>query len=277
MPPLLNKKIITQNNPPKFPANHKNQFRKLIYNAGMIILSVGMPRAGSGWYYNLTNEMILAAGGQDARQIRQRYHLQRILTEVNCNIGALTPRRVISVLVPALLGNTFVIKAHSAPTKIASPILSTGLMKTTYIYRDPRDAMLSVMENGRRAIDRGRPNVFSPYVQFDQALNFIEEYIQISLQWLELKDPLKVRYEDLLLAYDSEIIRLTAFLKLEPNSEKLKSVIDRFRPESGQSDGKGLHFSQGKIGRFRSKLDEDQQAQLNARLKPYLIRLGYAD
>ena len=55
----------------------------------MIILSVGMPRAGSGWYYNLTNDLILATGGQDARQIRKKYHLGRILTEVNCNIGTL--------------------------------------------------------------------------------------------------------------------------------------------------------------------------------------------
>jgi hypothetical protein len=32
----------------------------------VIILSVGMPRAGSGWYYNLTNELMLAHGAQDA-------------------------------------------------------------------------------------------------------------------------------------------------------------------------------------------------------------------
>ena len=37
----------------------------------MIILSVGMPRAGSGWDYNLTNDLMLANGAQDARQIRQ--------------------------------------------------------------------------------------------------------------------------------------------------------------------------------------------------------------
>ena len=67
----------------------------------MIILSVGMPRAGSGWYYNLTHDLVTATGGQDARQIRQRYHLESILTEVNCNIGALTPRRLVAISIPA--------------------------------------------------------------------------------------------------------------------------------------------------------------------------------
>ena len=177
----------------------------------MIVLSVGMPRAGSGWYYNLTNDIMLKAGAQDARHIRQRYHLQSILTEVNCNIGALTARRVISVLIPSLLGNTFVIKAHSAPTKIAHTFIENSQIKPTYIFRDPRDAMLSAMENGRRAIERGRPNAFSPYVEFSDALNFIEGYLEIGLKWMELKTPLLVRYEDLLLDYDLEMVRLLKF------------------------------------------------------------------
>ena len=89
----------------------------------MIVLSVGMPRAGSGWYYNLTNELMLASGYQNARQIRQRYHLQSILTEVNCNIGALTPRRLLAVMVPSFLGNTFVIKVHAGPTPLATAMV----------------------------------------------------------------------------------------------------------------------------------------------------------
>jgi hypothetical protein len=45
-----------------------------------------MPRAGSGWHYNLIHDLVVAGGGQDARQIRQRFHLERFLTEVNCNM-----------------------------------------------------------------------------------------------------------------------------------------------------------------------------------------------
>src|SRR5512134_1083780 len=100
----------------------------------MIILSIGMPRAGSGWYYNLTNDLMLSSGAQEARQIRQRYHLESILTEVNCNIGALTPRRLMAVLVPSLLGNTFVIKAHAAPSAMALSLIQTKMMRAVYLY-----------------------------------------------------------------------------------------------------------------------------------------------
>jgi hypothetical protein len=128
----------------------------------MIILSVGMPRAGSGWYYNLTHELALAGGFQDAHIIRQRYHLQRVLTEVNCNIGALTPRRLLGVLAPSLLGNTFVIKAHAGPTPFALRLIRRGQIRPTYIYRDPRDAMLSAYENGQRALQKAAPTPSAP-------------------------------------------------------------------------------------------------------------------
>ena len=242
----------------------------------MIILSVGMPRAGSGWYYNLTNDMMLAAGAQDARQIRGRFHLQRVLTEVNCNIGTLCAARLSAVMIPSLLGNSFVIKAHGAPSSTAMRLIQAGQIRSTYIYRDPRDAMLSAMENGRRAIERNRPNAFSPYVEFANALDFIEEYLHIGQKWMDVKQALTVRYENLLINYDLETNRLAAFLELDPQQEKMRAVIERYRPEKAQQETKGIHFSHGRIGRFRQKMDHDQQQAMLDRLSPYLTRLGYA-
>jgi hypothetical protein len=242
----------------------------------MIILSIGMPRAGSGWYYNLTNDLMLSSGAQEARQIRQRYHLQNVLTEVNCNIGALTPRRVLSVLAPSLLGNTFVVKAHAGPTPIALALIRLGLIRPTYIYRDPRDALLSAMENGRRALEQGRTSAFTPLVDFDVALDFMLDYVRIWDGWMQCEQALHARYEDLLTNYDEQVERLTAFLRLGRLNPQLQQVIDRYRPEKAQPDQKGVHFSQGKIGRFRQKMSVDQQQILTDALQPYLARMGYA-
>ena len=145
----------------------------------MIVLSVGMPRAGSGWHYNLIHDLMKTTGCADARDIREKYHLQKILTEVNCNIGVLSARRLGMVAIPSLMGNTFVIKAHSAPT-IASRLFSTlGLLRITYIYRDPRDAMLSAFDYGQRSLAKGSPNAFSHLTDFDKSIDFIMEYIDI--------------------------------------------------------------------------------------------------
>ncbi len=240
----------------------------------MIVLSVGMPRAGSGWHYNLIHDLMATTGCAEAREIREKYHLQGILTEVNCNIGVLSARRLAMVTVPALMGNTFVIKAHSAPTAGSRLLQRLGLLRITYIYRDPRDAMLSAYDYGQRALQKGHPNAFSHLTDFQKSLDFILEYVHIWEKWMKEKDVLIARYEDLLTNYDSEVARLVPFLKLDPGNPKVQKVVASYRP--GAAEGQqGLHFYKGKIGRFREAYSPEEQAIMNEKLRPYLERMGY--
>lgn len=242
----------------------------------MIVLSVGMPRAGSGWHYNLVHDLMKTTGCADARQIREKYHLQNILTEVNCNIGVLSARRLAMVTVPALMGNTFVIKAHAGPTTASRLLQRLGLLRIPYIYRDPRDAMLSAYDYGQRALQKGRPNAFSHLTNFDKSLDFILEYARIWEKWMKEKDVLITRYEDLLTNYDTEVVKLVRFLKLDENNLDVPKVIDSYRPDAAEGQ-QGLHFYKGKIGRFRDAYSPEQQAILNEKLGLYLKQMGYKD
>jgi aryl sulfotransferase len=240
----------------------------------MIVLSVGMPRAGSGWHYNLVHGLMKTTGCADARDIRERYRLQNILTEVNCNIGVLSARRLSLVALPALVGNTFVIKAHAGPTSASRLLQRLGLLRITYIYRDPRDAMLSAYDYGQRAVKKGRPNAFSYLTDFQKSVDFIIEYIHIWEMWMHEKNVLIARYEDLLTDYDKEVVRLVRFLKLDENKVEVQQVIDGYRP--GTAEGQqGLHFFKGKIGRFRESYSAKEQAILKEKLGPSLQRMGY--
>ena len=240
----------------------------------MIVLSVGMPRAGSGWHYNLVHDLMKTTGCADAREIRERYRLERILTEVNCNIGVLSARRLSLVALPALVGNTFVIKAHAAPTSASHLLQRLGLLRITYIYRDPRDAMLSAYDYGQRALKKGRPNAFSHLTDFQKSLGFIMDYIRIWEKWMKERHVLIARYEDLLTNYDHEVNRLAGFLKLNEKEPDVQGVIDSYRP--GAAEGQqGLHFYKGKIGRFREAYSADEQMILSKKLGRYLQRMGY--
>jgi hypothetical protein len=240
----------------------------------MIVLSVGMPRAGSGWHYNLINDLMKTRGAVDAREIREKYGLQHILTEVNCNIGVPSIRRLGMVAIPALLGNTFVIKAHAGPTRTSRLLQSLGLLRITYIYRDPRDAMLSAFEYGQRALQKGQPNAFSHLTTLQTSLDFITRYLRIWEKWMKQKNVLIARYEYLLTDYDNEVARLTKFLKIDGSSPKAREVIDAYRP--GAAEGQqGLHFYKGKIGRFREFYNAEEQAILKSKMGPYLQRMGY--
>ena len=240
----------------------------------MIVLSVGMPRAGSGWHYNLIHDLMKTTGCADAHDIREKYRLQKILTEVNCNIGVLSTRRLAMVTIPALLGNTFVIKAHAGPSSASRLLASMGILRITYIYRDPRDAMLSAFDYGQRALAKGRPNAFSHLSSFEKSVDFMMEYVHIWERWIGEKNVLIARYEDLLTNYDVESAKLVNHLKLDANKPEVRAVIEQYRP--GANDGQqGLHFYKGKIGRFRDSYTSDQQMVLLEKLSPYLDRMGY--
>jgi len=164
-----------------------------------------------------------------------------------------------------------------------------GLLRITYIYRDPRDAMLSAYEYGQRALQKGRPNAFSHLTDFQKSLNFIMDYVRIWEKWRKERDVLIARYEDLLTNYDHEVARLVQFLKLNASkpearaewsdlaverSRSVQQVIDEYRPEAAEGQ-QGLHFYKGKIGRFREFYSAEEQAILNEKLRSYLERMGY--
>jgi hypothetical protein len=233
-----------------------------------------MPRAGSGWHYNLVHDLMRTTGCADARMIREKYNLQGLLTEVNCNIGVLSARRLAMVAVPAVQGNTFVIKAHAGPTTASRLLQRLGLLRITYIYRDPRDAMLSAYDYGQRALQKGRPNAFSHLTDFQKSLDFILEYVRIWEKWMKEKDVLIARYEDLLTNYEAESIRLVRFLRLNAGEPEVRAVVDAYRPEAAEGQ-QGLHFYKGKIGRFSSSYSEEELAILQEKLGPSLARMGY--
>jgi len=241
----------------------------------MIVLSVGMPRAGSGWHYNIIHDLMEAAGYDEARKIREQYKLQSILTEVNVNIGVLSLRRLGMVMIPALMGKDFVLKAHAGPTLWSRTLVSLGLLRIAYIYRDPRDAMLSAYEYGQRSIDKGRPNFFSRLTNFEETLNFMTGYVRVWEGWMREKNTLTARYEDLLTEYDAEMNRLLDYLGLDVENDAFKTVIEEYRPGKADAGQQGLHFFKGKIGRFKEAYTNDQQAQMLRRFGESLQKMGY--
>jgi hypothetical protein len=241
----------------------------------MIILAVGMPRAGSGWHYNLVYDLMRTGGAVEARHIRKRYHLESILTAVNCNIGVLSLRRLAMVMVPSLLGNTFTLKVHSGPTRTARWLIQRGHLRPTYIYRDPRDALLSAYEYGQRGIQSGRKNAFSHLASLDRAIDFITPYVDFWTQWQTIPQCHCLRYEDFRDRYNAEVDRLVDFLGLDPDLPATAEVIAKYRPEQAGPEDRGLHFVRGVTGRYREHLSPAQQRRCLDLFGDRLEVMGY--
>ena len=246
-------------------------------NNKQMILSVGMPRAGTGWIYNLTQDLVIAAGGVDAKYIRARYGLKRFLTEVNCNLGTVSFYRIIPSVLPLLFEPAYVIKLHAERRLLADKLIKIGLIKPTYIFRDPRDALLSAYEYGQRMTAKGLVNAFTPLKTIEDAIEFMDFYVESARGWISLPGALVTKYEDLKGNYDQEAARLIEFLDIDPSQPGIQGVIDKYRPDQTPHHSQGMHFVKGKVGRHRQSFSPEQLQLCKDRFGDFLADYGYPE
>lgn len=240
-----------------------------------LILSSGMPRAGSGWFFELTHNLVVAAGGVDTGDIRDKYYLEKLLTAGYFLQGTLSFHRLLPVMIPLIFEKSYVIKNHAGRKPLADLFIKLGLIKPTYIYRDPRDAALSAYEYGQFMRSQGRTNVFSALTSIEEAIEFMDLYIRIGQGWLNLDSIYNIRYEDFLLNYEEKADELIRYVGIGEKESALVSVVDKYRPEKGPSDLKGTHFSEGKIGRHREVFSEQEKALCIRKFGSFLSEHGY--
>ena len=244
----------------------------------MIVVSASMKKAGSGWYFNLTNDLLVAAGNTDVRELRERYGLDGLLKGGNCQVDMTHAARIPRLLRPLLRGQTFAVKTHGRPRFPLQPLVRLGLAKATYIYRDPRDVALSMIDHGRELREDGNhANVLASIETLDDALTHIRaDAIKIWSQWQDMGGVLMVRYEDLLTDTAGELRRLAGYLGLDVSDAILQAVIDKYdRSSKDDVVDENLHFNAGIAARYRHALGPDDRALCRRRLDPELSRMGY--
>jgi hypothetical protein len=239
-----------------------------------------MQKAGSAWLFNMTNDLMRAAGGQDIRRLRSRYLLGPIMTRVNCNMGSLRALKLAWVSLPHLLGNSYVVKTHEGPTPAALWIIGRGLMRATYIYRDPRDVALSVFRHGKRLREAGiaSDTGFDRIDSMQAAIRFAAGRIPIWHAWKSSARALMIRYEDLRADTEGEVSRLCEVLDLDLDAGAIRAVVERYQAKGSGQDrpAKRLHFDKGTSGRWREEMTQGQVALCDRLFGDHLTEMGYA-
>lgn len=247
----------------------------------MIILSAGLEKSGTGWYFNLTNDLLVAAGYRNVRLVREKYHLQGILREFNCNVGQPTFFKLTQLLLPHLFGNAFAVKTHGSPSsKFLHYLMHFGILKATYIFRDPRDIAISAFEHGEKIRANHQMHTFGILDSIEASILFVKSRLKIWGQWEECRQAysnhmLFVKYEDLVADPLKESRRLVDFLEIDVSSKILLEIEKRYAIDSSGRDLKGLHFNKGVAGRFRRVMNQKELDLCLEHFGGYLQRMGY--
>ena len=193
----------------------------------MLVISGSLPKAGSSWFLHLTNDLLVAAGHPDNKQIRDKFDLQFMKYD-ECNIQEPTPEKIEILTSPPVSEYTFAVKTHHPPNRHVLDLLAKGKIKITYIYRDPRDTAVSGLEAGRKLRARGVFERFGKIESMQDAIEWSSRQVENNWQrWIQKEGILYFRYEDLLRNPLEELSRLAGYLEIDVPEEAVGKIIGK--------------------------------------------------
>ncbi len=246
----------------------------------MIVLSVGIQKSGSGLLFNLTNDLLIHAGFDDIRKLREIYGLLDFVKHHNCNIGNPTNDKMARLLKVCSKGHSFVVKTHGGINATIRKMILQGQVKATVLFRDPRDVVVSAMDHGKKIRDNGENHSFAFCTTVEITVEAVNRWLNNSiLPWLDFDhtNVLIIRYEDLTAFPDTQMQRLCQFLSIDTGKEELSSMFAKYN--SGNLDAfkkNYLHFNKGKTGRYKYVLSGDEIAYCNRVFEKHYPILGYS-
>lgn len=240
----------------------------------MIVVSASMMKAGSGWYFNLTNTLLAQHGGDDAREVRRRWHLGALLKDDNCRIGSLRAHRLAPLLAPHAAGRRFAVKTHSTPTPSLRALMTIGAARATFNIRDPRDIVVSALEHGARQQREPGEGRLAHLTTVDAAIEFVaHKLLPVWEAWSALPSVLMVPYESLVGDPVAEVTRLGEFCDMPVDPAAAQRIVDDV---TSTNPGFGaLHFNRGVAGRHTEVLSPAELDSCHRAFGPRLEAMGY--
>lgn len=240
---------------------------------GVLVLSAGMESAGSGWLFNMTNELLQAAGHRDVRDLRDEFGLIDVLHHDNCNVRDLT-QEVWDRIEPALAaGHSFVVKSHKRPSELVRRLSAEGKVISTYIHRDPRDVVVSAFQRGERRRARGRTDSFGRIRSIYLGLMWMRaRQLPVYEAWRAEPKAMLVRYEDLRNDATATLRALCEHLGLALADERIADVATDYEGENAHGKA-GSHYRGG--ASRQDQLTATQLRLANLLFRRSLVSMGY--
>ena len=257
----------------------------------MVIVSASMPRSASRYFYFLTNDLLQLAGYPNVYSIREKYHTNLFRSVKWYDWVKWYDYRQVSKIAQAGGKDTFAIRTHKRPNTALRYFLKTGRFKATYIYRDPRDVILSTFEIGAKFRESGNTDRYfriGPYKGFARFHTFKGTVSWFKMQifprwkkWIRMPNTLTTKYENLVTDPFLHLKKLAQFLEISVPDEGMREIIQKYEPDSTgkrpeyRTGGGGKVFNRGIIGRYKTELSLEQQEFCSKHLHKCLEEMGY--
>jgi hypothetical protein len=158
-------------------------------------------------------------------------------------------------------------------------MISLGIIRACYIYRDPRDVAVSLFEHGEKIRSQGIKSStrLDTLTTMESAIEVAHYLSRVWKSWINAPDSLVTRYEDLLADPFKEANRLLDHLMISLPPETVRGIVDHYDPSNRLAWNSTLHFNRAEVGRWRQEMNPAQQRLAMRVLGSYVTRMGYQE
>ncbi|MBS1516540.1 MAG: sulfotransferase domain-containing protein [Bacteroidetes bacterium] len=241
----------------------------------MLIVSSGMQKSGTAYFYNILNDLIKSAGENDARILKEEYNLGKLLKWRNNNVDGISGKELLKLVLISRKKGIFAVKTHYANRRPFIYLLKLGIIKVIYSYRDPRDVILSAMDHGRKLLAAGDNSTFAKMTDTDEALKYVSSWIKDWKAFSKKDDIYKYKYEDLISDPERILDEVMNFIDINVSHEKVREILYRYNPDNPEMPGGRLHFNKAVIYRYKTEMSENDLMKINDAIGNEIINMGY--
>ena len=241
----------------------------------MLIVSAGMQKSGSAYIYNIINEINIAAGYPDARVVKEKHKLDDVMQWRNNNAGKMETKLLRKLIAISKKEGQFVVKTHDGPTFTLKWMNRFKKTATIYIYRDPRDVLISAADHGKKILAEGKNHTFAGMVEFNAGFNNVKQWVRLWEEYSKLDNVLKVKYEDLISAPSKEIDRIMKHIGISLPADQVQEILHRYDKNNAEANMLGLHFNKGISERYKDELTPEQLMRFKNELGESMQKMGY--
>lgn len=241
----------------------------------MVVLSASMPKSGSAYFYNIINELLIATGKVDARQIKKRRNLDQLMKWHDNNIKTLLFNKLFKLWLISILEGTFAVKTHHPPTLSLKVFNNLGSYKIIYCYRDPRDVLLSALDFGRKIIANGRGHDFPKINDFDESLEHVKLWLCVWKRYYNMSGVLMVRYEDMMERPIEITKQIENYLSISITDKQREEILWKYSRDNPNGDRTGMHFNKARVFRYKQEMLDVQKIKCQEAFGDYINEMGY--
>ncbi len=182
----------------------------------MIILSSSLPKSASTIFATYLEELVAIPGWRNGQNALKDRVGARYVDRIHLVLG----------LRLALISNiygTVVLKSHCAPNRTVRWLINAKQLKALYIYRDPRDVVLSAMDHRKHR--GGGESGFSKFTDLETGCDGVLGWAKVWREWKNWGRVEFFLYEDLITDPQSVLRRVSTCLGLGVNDTQISKII----------------------------------------------------